>query len=156
MARSFFSCVAKSIALTAATVKSTIGVLAAANVCLNINNFVASFDGATSSNAPVVVEVCSSTFASNSPGTNSTAVTLAKADLGRTETLQASGGSTWTTEPTVLVPYKTIDIGQFNGAWDWIVPFSTPVVFAGAKGGVIRLTSPNNVNASCDILGEEG
>lgn len=155
MARNFFSVPAKTVALTATTAKSVVGVLAAANVCLNANGFVFSFDGATSSNAPVVCEIGTCTFATNGPGTNNTSQTPAKNDTGRGETIQATAGNTWTVEPTVITLYKVIDIGAFNGAYDFIVPFSTPIVFIGGKGGVIRLTAPNNVNCSSDILCEE-
>jgi hypothetical protein len=155
MARNFFSVPAKTVGLTTATAKSVVGVLAATNICLNANGFVASFDGATSSNAPVVVEICTCTFATNGPGTNSASQTPAKNDTGRAETIQATAGNTWTAEPTVVTPYKNIDIGQFNGAYEFVVPFSTPIVFIGGKGGVIRCTSPNGVNCSADIAAEE-
>lgn len=155
MARNFFSVPAKTIALTATTAKTVVGVQAATNICLNANEFAFSFDGATSSNAPVVCEICTTTFATNAPGTNSSSQTPAKNDTGRAETIQAVAGNTWTSEPTVVTTYKCIDIGAFNGAYAWIVPFSTPVVCIGGKGLSIRLTAPNNVNSSNDILCEE-
>lgn len=155
MARNFFSVPALTVALTAATPKSVVGLLAATNVCLDVNGFVASFDGATSSNAPATVEICTCTFATNGPGTNSTSVTPAKNDTGRAETIQATAAKTWSTEPTVVTLYKALDLGQFNGCYENIVPFSTPIVYIGAKGGLIRVTSPNNVNGSFDILAQE-
>lgn len=110
--------VANTVALTAATPKSVVGLLAATNVCVKVTEAKTSFDGATSSNAPAVVEFMQSTFATNGPGTNSTSVTPAKRDTGRGETVQMTAAKTWTTEPTVLTAQWVMDVGQFNGVSD--------------------------------------
>jgi hypothetical protein len=156
MARNFFSVPSPTIALAAAVAKSVVGALSSTNVCLNLTGFIASFDGATSSNAPVLVELGTCTFGTNTPGTGgSSTVTPAKNDTGRAETVQATAAKGWTSEPTAITSYKGINIGQFNGAYEFVVPFSTPIVFIGAKGGVVRCTSPNIVNCSSDLFLEE-
>lgn len=155
MAHNKFDVPFSTVALTAATLKSTVGVKAAANVCLKLTEIAVSFDGATSSNAPVVCEQKQSTFATNSPGTNSTSVTPAKRDTGRAETVQGTAAKNWTTEPTVLTLQRSIDIGQFNGAMHNIYTFDSPFIVIGGQGFVHCLTTPNNVNTSGFLTGEE-
>lgn len=142
-------------ALAAATAKTVGGVLASTNVCLRVLGFAISFDGATSTNVPAKVEICTCTFATNPPGTNSTSLALAKRDTGRPETIQATAGHTWTTEPTVITVLQTKYIGQFNGLWEILVPFATPLIVPGGDGFCIRVTSPNVVNCSGSITVEE-
>lgn len=145
-----------TVALVASTAQSVAGVKAAANVALKILESAISHDGATSSNAPVVVNFARCTFATNSPGTNSTTFTPNKRDPGRGETIQATAATHWTTEPTVVTPQHSKDIGQFNGLYHYINPFSSPHIVAGGGGWVIRANSPNNVNCTGHITPEEG
>lgn len=144
-----------TVALTATVSKSTVGSKAANNICVKLTEIAVSFDGATSSNAPVVCEQMQSTFATNGPGTNSTTVTPSKRDTGRAETVQSTHAKNWTAEPTVLTLQRSIDIGQFNGAMHNIYTFDSPFIVIGGQGFVHRLTSPNNVNTSGFLTGEE-
>lgn len=155
MAYNQFDVPALTVALTAATAKSVIGLKAAANVCVKITELSMGFDGATSSNAPATVEFMQSTFATNAPGTASTSVTPAKRDTGRAETIQATAAKAWTTEPTVLALQRAIDVGQFNGLYHYIHPFASPFIVIGGQGCVCRVNSPNNVNGSFTLTGEE-
>jgi hypothetical protein len=140
-----------SVALTGTTAKTVAGVKAATNVAVTVLENRFSADGATSSNAPAVVDLARCTFATNSPGTNSTSFTPLKREPGRAETVQATAGYTWTTEPTVITAQNTMDVGQFNGLYHYINPYNIPFVVAGAAGWVIRANSPNNVNCSGGI-----
>lgn len=155
MAFNQFDCPAKTVALTAATAETTNGILAAANIAVKHLESKVSFDGATSTNAPAVVDFARITFATNAPGTNSTSTTLQKRDPGRAETFQVTGGNTWTAEPTVVTPQFSMDIGQYNGGLAYICPQTSPIIIVGAKGFGIRITSPNNVNTTNCITGEE-
>jgi hypothetical protein len=146
---------AATVACTATTAKTVVGLNPASNICCNLLEALTSFDGATSSNAPAVCELNTITFATNAPGTNSSAVTPAKYDTGRGETVQALAGKTWTAEPTVHTQFGPFDLGQFNGIYQWILPFSTPLVIIGGKGVGIRITSPNNVNSTSRLSFEE-
>jgi hypothetical protein len=146
---------ASTVALTASTAKTVVGVLAATNVALKLLEASASFDGATSSNAPALVDFARITFATNPPGTNSTSVTPAKREPGRAETIQATAGITWTAEPTVVTAQHSKDVGQFNGCYHLIHPFASPLVIVGAKGFGIRANSPNNVNFTGHLTCEE-
>ncbi len=150
-----FDVPATTVAITAATAKSVVGIKAATNVCVKITEVATSFDGATSTNAPAVCEFMQSTFGANSPGTNSTSVTPPKRDTGRAETIQATAAKTWTTEPTTLTLQRTLDIGQYNGVVVYMHPFASPFIVIGGQGAVLRITSPNNVNFSGGLVGEE-
>lgn len=155
MAYNQFDVPATTVALTATTAKSVVGIKAATNVCVKVLEVAMSFDGATSSNAPVVCQFMQATFATNGPGTNSTSVTPSKRDTGRAETIQATAGKTWTTEPTVLTEQWGIDVGQFNGLYHMIHPFASPFIIIGGQGCVLRHTSPNNCNTASKITAEE-
>ncbi len=145
----------KTDALTATTAKTVLGAKAATNVRLRLTEVSASFDGATSSNAPVVCEFMQSTFGANAPGTNSTTVTPSKRDTGYAETVQGTFGKTWTTEPTTLTLQRVLDVGAFNGLAVYMHPFAAPFMIIGGQGAAFRLTAPNNVNASCGLVVEE-
>jgi len=157
MAANFFDAQGRSVALTAAVAKTVVGVKASTNVALRLLEASCSFDGATSSNAPAVVDFNSSTFATNAPGTNSTSLTLGntKREPGRAETIQATGASNWSAEPTVLTAQFTRDIGVFNGLFDLIFPFNSPIIVVGGQGFCITVTAANNVNVQCGIHAEE-
>ena len=155
MAANRFDVPATTVALTAATAKSVLGIKAATNVCVEVTEVAISLDGATSSNAPAVCEFMQSTFATNAPGTASTSVTASKRDTGRAETIQATAAKTWTTEPTALTLQRPIDVGQFNGIYHVIYPFIDPFVIIGGQGCVLRINSPNNVNFSGHLTGRE-
>lgn len=159
MAANIFDVPYRSVALVAATAKTVVGVKAAANVALKLTEACASMDGATSSNAPAVIDFNRATFATNSPGTASTTftpnATAGKRDPGRAETVQATCATAWTTEPTVLTAQHSKDIGQFNGLYHYINPFASPHLIVGGQGFTITGTSPNNVNITGHLTCEE-
>lgn len=155
MAYNQFDVPAATVALTAATAKTVLGIKAATNVCVKVTEVGISFDGATSTNAPAVCEFMQSTFGANPPGTASISVTPAKRDTGRAETIQATAAKTWTTEPTTLALQRPIDLGQYNGALIYMHPFASPFIIIGGQGCALRITSPNNVNYTGSLGGEE-
>jgi hypothetical protein len=106
-----------STSLTASTAETVVGVAAASNIVVLVLELLASLNGATSSNAPTLVEFQRNTFAANAPGTNSTSFTTAngKRDPGRAETIQATAATVWTTEPTVATSLDSQFIPSFNG-----------------------------------------
>lgn len=144
-----------TVALTAATARTVGGVLASTNVCCRVMGFAISFNGAISTATPALVEVCTCTFATNPPGTNSTSLALAKRDTGRPETIQATAGHSWTTEPTAITVLQTRYVGAFNGLWEILVGFTTPLICPGGDGIVIRVTAPATVSCSGSITVEE-
>lgn len=141
-----------AIALTAATARSVLGVKAHANSGLLIKAFAVSFDGVTASAVPVLVEICYSTFATQSPGTASTSVTPAQI-YGRTAAAGFTAGKTWTTEPTVLTVQKEFLIPADKGVILYQYPLGQEPDCALAEGFVIRCNAPAavNVRATMDV-----
>jgi hypothetical protein len=144
-----------TIALTATTAKSVGGLKAPSNQVVKILEVSASHDGSTSSNAPDVTDIGRCTFATNAPGTNSTSYTPGKKDPGRGETVQTTAATNWTTEPTVITVFRSINLAQYNGLYHYISPFANPFVVIGGQGLVLRQNSPNNCNSSGTIEFEE-
>lgn len=143
---------AGDIALSAATAKSTLAVINAANALHRIIEMSASFDGQTAGNEPVTVELCRSTQAT--AGT-STAHTIAQSG-GPVRTVQASGQRNYTAEPTVLTSIKR-----------WLVHPQTSFTLQFPLGRepeepttsdayIIRCTAPDAVNFQGYLEFEEG
>jgi hypothetical protein len=155
MAYNQFDVAAETVPLTGTTTQTVVGLQASTNVCVKITEASISFDGAVSGNAPAVCEFDQITFATNAPGTNSTAVIPSKRDTGRAETIQATAAKHWTVQPTIITLQWCIDVGQFNGLYHFIHPFASPFICIGGKGCGITITSPNAVNYSGKLTGEE-
>jgi len=136
-----------AVSLSAATAKTTVGVKAPANQNLDIVAARVSFNGTDSTKVPVLVEWCSITFATNSPGTNSTSVTPVQIS-GPTTTVQSTAAKAWSTEPTVISVMDTSYITPAGGVFELLVPTSIQTVVAGGAGFGIRLTAPDAVSAS--------
>jgi hypothetical protein len=134
-----------AITLTAATAKCILGVKAHANSGIQLKSFEVAFAGVTASAVPVLVEVGYITWASNSPGTNSTSVTPAQV-YGRTLTAGFTAGKTWTTEPTAITVLKEFLLAPDKGviAYQW--PLGQEPDSALAEGFVIRCNAPAGVD----------
>src|SRR3954464_15975206 len=91
-----------AVALSAATAKTVLAVIAPAQFGVDLVGYEIAFDGVAASAVPVLVEICYSTFATNStPGTaNSTGTVTQPAGRVITAGFTASHGST--SEPTLL------------------------------------------------------
>jgi hypothetical protein len=134
-----------AVALSAAAVKSILGARAHANSGLLMRKLKVGFDGVTSSAVPVLVEICSATFATNPPGTASTAVTPAQKS-GRLMTAQFTAAKNWTTEPTVVTVLDETLIPAFMGfAW-YDLPLGDEYDCDVSTGFLIRCTAPAIVN----------
>lgn len=143
-----------AIALSAATARSILGAKAHANSGLLLKKVKVGFDGVSPTAVPVLVEVCYSTWATNSPGTNSTSVTAAQKN-GRVLTAGFTMGKTWTAanEPTALTVLDEILLPAFMGAALYDIPLGDEYDCALGEGFVIRCTAPAvvNVRASMDV-----
>ena len=129
------------------TVATKLGVKAPANQCLKVVGFWWSFDGSDSTKGPGLIEVGNCTFATNSPGTNSTSVTPYTTN-GRTETIQATAGKTWTAEPTVITIPRPITLPTYMGSAMAFLPFARPILVPGGTGLVLRITLPSGVTVN--------
>ncbi|HJT63081.1 MAG TPA: hypothetical protein VJ797_15535 [Burkholderiales bacterium] len=153
MSASGYSCTTEgAVALSAATAKTIIGVKAHANSGLQCKGFAVAFDGVTASAVPVLVEFCYATFATNSPGTNSTSTTP-RQTYGRVLTAGFTSGKTWTTEPTALTVIKEFLLAPDKGLFAYQFPLGQEPDTALAEGLVIRCTAPATVNvrSSMDV-----
>lgn len=141
-----------AVALSAATAKSILGVKAHANSGVQVKGFWVAFDGVTASAVPVLVELCYATWASNSPGTNSTSVTPVQ-KYGRVLTVGFTAGKTWTTEPTVLTVQQEFLLAPDKGVIAYQYPLGMEPDSALAEGFVLRCTAPAvvNVRATMDL-----
>jgi hypothetical protein len=139
-----------TITLTATTARSVLGVLAPAQFGVDLRGFEISFNGTTTTDAPVLIEICYSTFATNStPGTANTNETANIAQLyGRTITTGFSAMSAWTSEPTVLTPVKVLMLTPNGGTYDYDWPLGETYDSAVSQGFVIRCTAPTS-NVGC-------
>ena len=141
-----------AVALSAATAKTIVGAKAHANSGLLLCGYRVSFDGVSPSAVPVLVEVCYNTWATNSPGTNSTSTT-ARQRNGRVLTAGFTAGKNWTTEPTALTVVGEEElIPAFMGGIVYDFPLGTELDSALAEGFSIRCTAPATVNVRGGLI----
>jgi hypothetical protein len=138
---------AAAVALAVATAKSVIGVAAPAQFGVDLTKYRLAFDGVSSANAAVIVEICAATFATNGPGTNSTSITVNQV-YGRAITAGFTAASNWTAEPTVLTVIDRFTITPNGGTFVYDAPAGSSPDSDVSKGFVIRLTAANVVNVS--------
>lgn len=148
MAKAGYECSTEAdVALVATTAKSVLGVNAPAQFGCDLRGFTIAFDGVTTTDKPVLVEICASTFATNGPGTNSTSNTINQI-YGRSVTAGFTGAYNWTTEPTVLTVVKVFRVTPNGGTFDYDWPLGETLDNDVSKGFVMRLTAPTSaVNA---------
>lgn len=139
-----------AVALAAATAKTVLGVKAHANSGLLLLDFWLAFDGITASAVPVLVELCYLTWASNSPGTNSTSVTPRQRG-GRALTAGFTAGRNWTTEPTSITPIKPFLLAPDKGFIPYQFSLGTEFDCALGEGFCIRCNAPAAVNLRANM-----
>lgn len=137
-----------AVALSAATAKSALTVIAPASFGIDLTKMRLGFDGVTASAVPVLCEFCDNTLATNStPGTANTTGTVTQV-YGRAITAGFTGFYNSTSEPTVLTRYDSFTLTPNGGLviYDWPLgsTHDTPV----SAGISLRLTAPAAVNAN--------
>ena len=96
------------------------------NLGIDLKGFWIDFDGVSSSEKPVLVEVCTATFATNAPGTNSTTVTVQR-QYGKLANTGFAAARNWTSEPTTLVVIDAFALDPhilWSAVVLWIIIFS--------------------------------
>ena len=155
MSKAGYSCTTEgAIALVGTTPKSVIGVKATADFGCDLKKYRVAFDGVTASAVPVLVELCYTTWATNGPGTNSTATTV-RQDYGRV--LSSSGFTTaagWTSEPTVLTVIESYLLTPNGGTVLYDYPLGDTPDSNYSEGFVIRCTAPAGVNVRASLVFE--
>jgi hypothetical protein len=138
--------VGADISLNANTVQTVLGIhvdSTECGICLKKVGLSARGSGSTAPTAiPVLIELGRCTFATNSPGTNSTAETVVQTyGLRITASGAFNGGSAWTSEPTVItvIDEFTMHIQQMMKEG---LPFSEEPDAAPSEGFVLRITNP--------------
>jgi hypothetical protein len=131
-----------TVAMTAATLQTVLGIKCPSNICETVTNLDCGFDGTDSTKGPAIIQVCSCTWATNGPGTNSTSVTPALYGSGRPETLQLTAGKHWTSQPTVLTVIREFNIPTYMGSGLIPLPLTFSIVAGGGNGCAINATTP--------------
>lgn len=139
------------VALSAATAKTVLSVINAANQLLWIVEFAISFDGITATAEPVTVELCSSTQVT--AGT-SNALTPVQT-YGPSRAAQATGARNFTAEPTVLTTLKRWLVHPQTGIEMQYPLGREPTQISTSDALCLRLTAPATVNCQGYIEFEE-
>lgn len=144
------NCIAQTveIALTAATAKTVLQIVAPANQRLKIKRWGVFFDGISSTAEPVQVRVLRQTTA----GTMS-ALTPTKQDT-HAETIQTTAQHTATAEPTAGDVLDMVEVHPQSGYEVILTPETYIKVGGGGRVG-IEITAPAIVNVRAKIVFEE-
>ena len=140
-----------AVALSAATAKTVLCVIAPAQFGIDLKKLRVGFDGSTSTATPTLVELMTSTLATNStPGTNNTTGTVTQI-YGRSITAGFTGFYNSTTEPTVLTAFQTFYLTPTGGLLFYDFPLGDTPDTAVSTGIVVRVTAPATVNCRAEL-----
>jgi len=137
------------VALAAASAKTVLQVVAAANHRVSVEGWGVFFDGTSVTGEPVQVRLLRQSTA----GTMS-ALTPVKLDGSLGETLQTTALHTATVEPTAGDVVDVIECHP-QGGYEKLFPMGQEVILAGAGRLGIECTSPANVNVRAKLIFEE-
>lgn len=140
------------IALTAATAKTVLSVINAANSLIKIVELSACFDGVSGTAEPVTVELCYSTQAGAGTSTSHTIAQI----RGPTRTVQATGARNYTAEPTALTVWKRWLVHPQTGLALQFPLGREPECVITADAVCLRCTAPATVNFQGHLEFEEG
>lgn len=137
------------VALSAATAKTIVQIVAPTNQRLKIKSWGVFFDGTSATAEPVVCELMRQTDA----GTMS-ALTLVKDDPSFTETIQSTAQENATGEPTGSTVLERRNVHP-QASYEKIYPFGQEKKVPGGGRLAIRCTAPAGVNVIGEIAFEE-
>lgn len=145
-----------AVALSASTAKTALMVICPSSFGIDLKKFRVSFDGVTASAAPVLVELVTSTNASNStPGTGNTSETGNIVQVyGRAITTGFTAFSASTSEPTVLSVMESFLLTPAGGVLFYDFPLGDTIDTPVSTGLGIRLTAGATVNARASMYFE--
>lgn len=140
------------VALSAATAKTILSIINAANALIRLTEASVSFDGISSTAEPVTVEICFSTEAGAGTATSHTIVQT----RGATRTVQATAKRNFTAEPSVLTVIRQWLIHPQTGM-TYPLPLGRELEqVTTADAIVMRCTAPAVVNVRGHMEFEEG
>src|SRR3990172_7079678 len=137
------------VALSAATAKTVIQLVAATNHRVKVLRWGVFFDGVSVSAEPVQVRLLRQTTA----GTMSS-LTPVKLDDSLAETLQTTSQHTATAEPTAGDVVDVVEVHPQSG-YEIIYPLGQEVIIGGGDRFGIEFTAPAGVNVRAKIVFEE-
>jgi hypothetical protein len=141
-----------AVALSSGVAKTILCVIAPAQFGIDLRAIDIGFDASAAATG-VLVEICTSTLATNStPGTNNTTGTVNQI-YGRSITAGFTGFYASTSEPTVLTPIDSFTMavnGTVVRPWNFGEGYDTAV----SNGMVIRCTSQSSVNVRASMIFE--
>lgn len=145
-----------AVALSAATAKTVLCVIAPAQFGIDLKKMKVGFDGVTASAVPVLCELMTSTLATNStPGTGNTSESANIAQIyGRSITTGFTGFSASTSEPTVLTAFDSFLLTPTGGLLFYDYPLGDTPDTAVSNGIVLRCTAPATVNVRASFTFE--
>lgn len=136
-----------AVSLSASTAKSVLGIKSGSAFGLDLTKIWWGFTGVAADEAPVTCELCYCTWATNSPGTNSTSLTGSPAQVyGRTITHGVTAARSWTSEPTVLTVLTEIPLTPNGGLALYDSPLGMTPDCAPDHGFVLRFTAAASVS----------
>ena len=140
------------VALSAATAKTVLSVIAASGGTFSLIEFGVSFDGTSASAEPVTVELCYSTQAGAGTSTSHTITQTG----GGTRTVQSTAARNYTAEPTTLTVWKRWLVHPQTGIVIQFPLGREPEETVTADAICLRLTAPAAVNCQAYMEFEEG
>ena len=149
MAAFDFSATTTEIALTAATAKTVLQIVAAANHRVRGKGWGVFFDGTSTTAEPVQVRLLRQTTA----GTMS-ALTLTKRDDSIADTLLTTAQHTATAEPTAGDVLEVVEVHPQQSYEKWW-PMGSEIIIGGGDRLGVECTAPAGVNVRAVFYGEE-
>lgn len=143
-----------AVALSAATAKTVLCVIAPSQFGIDLKKIKIGFDGVTASAVPVLCELMTSTLVSNStPGTGNSTGTVTQV-YGRSITAGFTGFYASTSEPTVLTAFDSWILTPAGGLVMYDYPLGDTPDTAVSIGIVLRCTAPAAVNVRASMTFE--
>lgn len=143
-----------AVALSAATAKTVLCVIAPSQFGIDLKKLKIGFDGVTASAVPVLCELMTSTLVSNStPGTGNSTGTVTQI-YGRSITAGFTGFYASTSEPTVLTAFDSWILTPAGGLVMYDYPLGDTPDTAVSIGIVLRCTAPAAVNVRASFTFE--
>lgn len=138
-----------SAALTASATKTVVVARAGATFGIQALKWGVSFDGSAAA-AGIQCQLVYVTFATGTPGTNSTTITPLQM-YGRVLAHGMTAAGHWTTEPTVVTVLESKYIQQ-SGAYEWAIPLGKEPETAFSEGLGVRVITPAAVTPNCSAF----
>ncbi len=138
------------VALVAATAKTAVQIIAAANHRVKVDRFSFFFDGQSVGDEPVLVEW--NLLGGSAP--TGTAGAPVKVDPDDSETLQVDFVYNMTVEPGISTVFARWLIHP-QGGYELVLPIHRPMIINGGDDYGLRFTAQNAVNVVVNVEGEE-